>query len=98
MSNIRENLSHPSAISRYSAYVFSTSKSQLDVIHVDRNLLLRRLSSWRGVSGTVLSVLLRFRSYLSSRSFSVKVLTHCSQSHPVSGHPPGHSPQTFPPG
>src|SRR5688572_17356964 len=46
----------------------------------DHSLLLHRLSSWFGVSGTAL---LRFQSYLSSRSFSVKASSHCSQPLPL---------------
>src|SRR6218665_317975 len=40
---------------------------------IDYNLLLHRLSSWFGISGTAL---LWFKSYLSSRSFSVKASNH----------------------
>src|SRR6218665_308645 len=43
---------------------------------IDHTLLLHRLSSWFGISGTAL---LWFKSYLSSRSFSVKASNHTSQ-------------------
>src|SRR6218665_1476306 len=45
------------------------------------NILLQRLSSWFGVSGTAL---LWFQSYLSTRSFSVKPCSHSSQPLPLS--------------
>ena len=48
---------------------------------IDHNLLLHRLSSWFGISGTAL---LWFKSYLSSRSFSVKASNHTSQALPLS--------------
>src|SRR6218665_1545078 len=48
---------------------------------IDLNLLLHRLSSWFGISGTAL---LWFKSYLSSRSFSVKASNHTSQPLPLS--------------
>src|SRR6218665_2394036 len=48
---------------------------------IDHNLLLHRLSSWFGISGTAL---LWFESYLSSRSFSVKASNHTSQPLPLS--------------
>ena len=48
---------------------------------IDHSLLLHRLSSWFGVSGTALQW---FQSYLSSRSFSVKASSHCSQPLPLS--------------
>src|SRR6218665_4142990 len=48
---------------------------------IDHNLLLHRLSSYFGISGTAL---LWFKSYLSSRSFSVKVSNHTSQFLPLS--------------
>src|SRR6218665_3938685 len=48
---------------------------------IDHNLLLHRLSSWFGISGTAL---LWFKSYLSSRSFSVKASNHTSQPLPLS--------------
>jgi len=47
---------------------------------IDHSLLLRRLSSWFGVSDTAL---LWFQSCLSSRSFSVKASSHCSQLLPL---------------
>src|SRR6218665_2708731 len=48
---------------------------------IDHNRLLHRLSSWFGISGTAL---LWFKSYLSSRSFSVKASNHTSQPLPLS--------------
>ena len=45
------------------------------------SLLLRRLSSWFGVFGTAQPW---FKSYLSSRSFSVKASNHTSQPLPLS--------------
>src|SRR6218665_1164311 len=48
---------------------------------IDHNILLQRLSSWFGVSGTAL---LWFQSYLSTRSFSVKACSHSSQPLPLS--------------
>src|ERR1043165_4269824 len=48
---------------------------------IDHSLLLQRLSSWFRISGTAL---LWFQSYLSSRSFSVKAFSHCSQPLPLS--------------
>src|SRR6218665_2483695 len=50
---------------------------------MDHNLLLHRLSSWFGISGTAL---LWFKSYiyLSSRSFSGKASNHTSQPLPLS--------------
>src|SRR6218665_3967691 len=48
---------------------------------IDHNILLQRLSSWFGVSGTAL---LWFHSYLSTRSFSVKACSHSSQPLPLS--------------
>ena len=48
---------------------------------IDHSLLLNRLSSSFGVSGTAL---LWFESYLSSRSFSVKASSHCSKPLPLS--------------
>src|SRR6218665_1371251 len=47
---------------------------------IDHNILLQRLSSWFGVSGTAL---LWFQSYLSTRSFSVKACSHSSQPLPL---------------
>src|SRR5688572_15833383 len=69
---------YPTAISKSPASVSSTSAA-FDTI--DHSLLLHRLSSWFGVSGTAL---LWFQSYLSSRSFSVKASSHCSQPLPLS--------------
>src|SRR6218665_820294 len=48
---------------------------------IDNNILLQRLSSWFGVSGTAL---LWFQSYLFTRSFSVKASSHSSQPLPLS--------------
>src|SRR6218665_1959940 len=48
---------------------------------IDHNILLQRLSSWFGVSGTAL---LWFQSYLSTRSFSDKACSHSSQPLPLS--------------
>src|ERR1700733_5174853 len=48
---------------------------------IDHTLLLHRLSSWFGLSGTALNW---FQSYLSSRSFSGKASGHCSQPLPLS--------------
>src|SRR6218665_2993122 len=48
---------------------------------IDHNLLLHRLSSWFRISGTAL---LWLKSYLYSRSFSVKASNHTSQPLPLS--------------
>src|SRR6218665_1537026 len=48
---------------------------------IDHNILLQRLSSLFGVSGTVL---LWFQSYLSTRSLSVKACNHSSEPLPLS--------------
>src|SRR6218665_28745 len=48
---------------------------------IDHSLLLHRLSSWFGISGIAL---LWFKSYLASRSFSVKASNHTSQPLPLS--------------
>src|SRR6218665_3754985 len=48
---------------------------------IDHNLLLHRLSFWFGISETAL---LWLKSYLSSRSFSVKASNHTSQPLPLS--------------
>src|SRR6218665_3304088 len=47
---------------------------------IDHNILLQRLSSWFGVSGTAV---LCFQSYLSTGSFSVKACSHSSQPLPL---------------
>ena len=48
---------------------------------IDHNLLLHRLSSWFGISGTALVL---FKSYLSSKSVSVKASNHSSEPLPLS--------------
>ena len=70
------NWSLPSAINKSPVYV---SSAAFDTI--DHNILLQRLSSWFGVSGTSL---LWVQSYLSTRSFSVKACSHSSQPLPLS--------------
>src|SRR6218665_3753176 len=72
------NWSLPCAISKSPVYASSTSLLHLTI---DHNILLQRLSSWFGVSGTAL---LWFKSYLSTRSFSVKACSHSSQPLPLS--------------
>src|SRR6218665_1313457 len=48
---------------------------------IDHSILLQRLSTWFGVSGTAL---LWFQFYLSTRSFSVQACSHSSQPLPLS--------------
>src|SRR6218665_3152836 len=70
----------PSAIREYgSCLCLLDISAAFDTI--DHNLLLHRLSSWFGISGTAL---LWFKSCLSSRSFSVKASNHTSQPLPLS--------------
>src|SRR6218665_1511733 len=71
----------PSAIREYRCLCLLDISAAFDTI--DHNLLLHRLSSWFGISGTAL---LWFKSYLSSRSFSVKA------SIVTAPHNPSHSP------
>src|SRR6218665_3275750 len=84
-------------VSLYNKLVSAVSHQQLSCLclldisdafdTIDHNILLQRLSSWFGVSGTAL---LWFQSYLSTRSFSVKACSHSSQPLPLSrGVPPG---------
>src|SRR6218665_2738991 len=78
-------------VSLYSKLVSAVSHQQVSCLclldisaafdTIDHNILLQRLSSWFGVSGTALPW---FHSYLSTRSFSVKACSHSSQPLPLS--------------
>src|SRR6218665_2965011 len=78
-------------VSLYNKLVSAVSHQQLSCLclldisaafdTIDHNILIQRLSSRFGVSGTAL---LWFQSYLSTRSFSVKACSHSSQPLPLS--------------
>src|SRR6218665_2862367 len=78
-------------VSLYNKLISAVSHQQVSCLYlldisaafdtIDHNILLQRLSSWFGVSGTAL---LWFNLYVSSRCFSVKACSHSSQPLPLS--------------